>query len=292
MAINVELTAADLERILLQKIADNTLKLPAMREVVMRCMALLSREDLALRDVARAASQDPVLVGRILSVSNSAAFAGTEPIRTVLAAVTRLGVANLKTVLFEAAAHQVFDSADQRIRASCRGLWIHSRAVAILAREIARYTCLDDLDDAYLGGLLHDIGKPVVASLLLRSERVLLGTMTQIWFDADSWIELVELSHRAIGIALSKTWNLPATVVSAISNCSEYDEATPRSVPNCIRLANALAKEEGFFVGRLDRERNDGVLRTGQLMLGLQTAEITQLRESLRDRVQAGDEAG
>ena len=274
--------AADVERVVLQKIAAGSLALPSMRVAVVRCLSLLSKEGFSFRDVVREVEQDPVLAARILSVTNSAAFAGPEPARSILAAVTRLGAKNLRTVLLEAAVHQVFESADARIAAASRGLLTHSRAVAFAARHIAKSAMLEDPENAYLTGLLHDIGKPVVAMLLLRSEKNVRGERLEVWFDADTWIELVQRSHRSVGVALAKVWKLPDAVALAIENCVEYDDAFPRSTPNCVRFANALAKEQGLYVGDVDPAQNDAIVRVGQLMLGLETAEVNELREQIR----------
>ncbi len=280
--------AEDLRRVVVQNIADGTLELPSMRAAVLRSIALLGRDDFSFRQVAEIIEQDPVLVGRIVGVANSAAYGGLERAKTLIAAISRLGTASLRIILLEAAVNQVFESNDRRIAAACRGLWTHSRAVALLARDIAQYALVDDMDGAYLGGLLHDVGKPVIASLLVRSERRLLGGLTNTWFNANTWVELVQLSHRPVGVALARAWRLPETIASAIDNCLEYDDAVPRSASNCIRFANAIAKDLGVFVGDIDQEVNAGVLRVGQLMLGLENAEVNVLRDELSKRL-AGD---
>lgn len=287
MTTDTEEFAEQVQRIILQKIADNTLELPAMRQSVVKCLSLLNGEEFSLRSAASTIEEDPVLSARVLWVANSAAFVGPEKARAVLPAVTRIGANNLRTILLETAIHSLFESSDARIGAACRGLWLHSRAVAVLARDIAASACLQEPDDAYVAGLLHDVGKPVIASLLLKSETRLRGKATMSWFNADVWVDLVQKTHRTVGTALAKTWRLPESVVSAASNCEHYDDATPRSAPNCVRFANAIAKEQGIYVGRVEPEENEGVLRVGQLMLGLGTAEVNELREGLRDRIMA-----
>jgi putative nucleotidyltransferase with HDIG domain len=282
--------AEDLQRIVLSRLADRTLKLPAMRASVIRCMSMIAKEDFSLHDIAQVVETDPVLAARVLGISNSAAFAAPTRVRSILAAVTRIGGKALRTVLFEAATNQVFESSDAHIAAACRGLWTHSRAVALLAREVAERAMLVDSSDAYLTGLLHDVGKPIIAALLLRSEQRLLGQMTGTWFDAEAWVDIVQLAHRPVAIALATEWNLPDTVVSAVTDCSEYDEHDPRSVPNCVCFANALAKEQGLYVGKIDPDANAGILRAGALMLGLDNAEANALREGLRARVALGYE--
>jgi HD-like signal output (HDOD) protein len=62
--------------------------------------------------------QDPVLAAGLIRLANSAAFATREPVRSVLSSVTKMGIAKLKTFLFEASANQLFESRDERIATS------------------------------------------------------------------------------------------------------------------------------------------------------------------------------
>src|SRR4051812_36928983 len=107
-----------------------------------------------------------------MRAANSAALATGEPAKTVLAALSRLGIDKLRTLLVEVSAHKVFQFNDQRIAAACPGLWDHSLAVAALGRDIvALGGGGGETNVAYLVGLLHDAGKLVVAALLRDAEK-------------------------------------------------------------------------------------------------------------------------
>jgi HD-like signal output (HDOD) protein len=86
-------------------------------------------------------------------------------------AVARLGIKTLVTLLQELAAEQVFTSRDPVIRNTFRGIWEHCLGVAHLSRDLAGMVKGMVPDTAYLAGLFHDIGKPVVAAMLLEAER-------------------------------------------------------------------------------------------------------------------------
>jgi putative nucleotidyltransferase with HDIG domain len=249
---------------------------------VARCMALLRENDFSLRQAALVIEKDPLLAARVLSVSNSASFAGLAPVRNVIQAATRLGADNLRLVLFEVMASHIFISVDIRIRTACHALWQHSRSVAATSRQLTVVVGAGDPAEGYLAGLLHDIGKPIIASLLVKAENRLLGTRTDVWLDPDTWMEIVQSGHRSVGVALAKKWMLPEAVVSTVANCSTYDEQTRCSIVNCVRLANALAKEAGLYVGPVEPAEVSDVLQSGQSVLGISDDDLAILRDDLR----------
>src|SRR6185369_1230031 len=159
--------AAQLEKIVTRRVEQDQLVVPPLAAVALRCVSLLKNPDFPFREAAAIIEKDPIVTARLLRYVNSAATAAREPIRSVLNAVTRLGAQRLRNFLVEISAHRLFESHDPRITESCRGVWEHSLAVASLARDVAIVANCGDPDSAYMSGLLHDIGKPIVAGLLL-----------------------------------------------------------------------------------------------------------------------------
>ena len=268
---------------ILERIRTDTLALPSMPIAVARCMALLRENDFSLRQAAQVIEKDPLLAARVLSVSNSATFGGLAQVRNVTQAATRLGADSLRLVLFEVMASHIFVSVDVKIRSACHALWQHSRAVASTARHLTLMVDAGDAGEAYLAGLLHDIGKPIIASLLVKAENRLLGTKTDVWLDSDTWMSIVQNGHRPVGVALAEKWMLPETVVSTVANCSTYDDAKARSIVNCVRLANALTKEAGLYIGSFDEKEVAEVVALGQNILGLSDDDVNGVRGELRE---------
>jgi putative nucleotidyltransferase with HDIG domain len=267
---------------ILERIENDTLALPSMPIAVARCMALLRENDFSLRQAAHVIEKDPLLAARVLSVSNSVTFGGLAPVRNIVQAATRLGADNLRLVLIEVMASHLFVSVDVNIGPACHVLWQHSRAVASTSRHLTLVVGAGDPGDAYLAGLLHDVGKAIILSLLVKAENHLLRG-TDVWLDPDTWMAIVQDGHRPVGAALARNWLLPEAVVSTIANCSAYDEQEPCSIVNCVRLANALAKEAGLYVGSAPVSEVDDVLRAGQATLHLTDDDLNGMRTELRD---------
>jgi putative nucleotidyltransferase with HDIG domain len=269
---------------LLERLENDTLSLPTMPVAVARCMSLLRENDFSLRQAAQVIEKDPPLAACVLSVSNHATFGGLARAQTVAQAATRLGADNLRVVLFEVMASHVFVSVDPEIRPACKVLWQHSRAVAATSRQLTLMVDAGDADEAYLAGLLHDIGKPIVASLLLQAESRVAGTSADIWLDPETWMAIANAGHRRVGVAIARKWMLPETVVSTVANCSAYDDGAPCSIVNCVRLANVLAKDAGVYMGRVAPNELSLGMAGGKTALGLTDEDLDGLRGQLADR--------
>ncbi|MCA2977018.1 MAG: HDOD domain-containing protein, partial [Myxococcaceae bacterium] len=174
------------QAILSRKIADNTLVLPSPPVVVTKILELVRDPAFSPKDATPLMERDTTLAARVLRAANSVEHGGMERASTLAQALTRLGVERLKSLLVEISAHQLFESRDARIGALTRGLWEHSLAVAVLSRDTAQRCGVADTEAAYLAGLLHDVGKPVVAFVLLEAEKSVVGTRTSEWIDPDA----------------------------------------------------------------------------------------------------------
>jgi putative nucleotidyltransferase with HDIG domain len=278
--------AAEMEKIVTKRIASDQLVLPAIPAVALKCLQLIKNPDFSLKDAASIIERDPILTARIVRLANSAGMATRDPAQSVLAAVTRLGLQKLRTFLVESSARKVFESRDPRIVEASRKVWEHSLAVALLARDVVAFSNAGPPDFGYLGGLLHDVGKPVVAAMLLEAEKAILGAKaTATWIGSTEWIGVIQRVHRQVGVALAEKWELPDPVLRGIRDCQEYDNADRLSIANAVRFANALAKQQGIYEGTIVPDDNDALLMVGRSLLGLDEETVTRLTTGLRDNV-------
>ncbi|MGH9888894.1 MAG: HDOD domain-containing protein, partial [bacterium] len=142
-------------------------------------------------------------------------------------------------------------------------------------------------DACYLAGLLHDIGKPVLGAMILEIDRK-LGRSTPGWIDLPSWTEIIETSHRKVGVAVATEWRLPDSITAAIRDCSDYDGADRASAGNVVRLSNALAKREGYTTGPTDAADIEAMIMVGMSMLGGDTSVVDRLVNNIGSRLPSG----
>jgi len=285
---NVKLVG-ELARIVLAKLATNKLVLPVMPKVAHDCLATLQDPRFQQRKFTAMLEREPLLAACVLKNAMSAAHAGAS-VKTLDQAVSALGMNTLKALIIEFMTRQLFTSSDARIQSATKHVWEHSLAVATLARDIAAMTTGANSDTCYLAGLLHDVGKPVLAAMMLEAEKMLANKSAKVndkpgWVDAELWSATIELGHRQVGTALAKEWKLPEDVTAGIRDCTEYDTANRGGAANVVRFANALAKRGGFATGPFDLEELEARIEVGRSMIGADDAEIQLLVSGLAERV-------
>jgi len=152
-------------------------ELPPLPRVAMRVAALTQDLDASTRRIADAIGCDPALAARVLRAANSPLFCFQRNITALPMAVSALGNETIYSLVFMSAAAEAFTKG---ARTSFeKDLWEHSVAVGFAAREIMLMLRLRGLEEGFLCGLLHDIGK----LLLLRH-------------DPSSYKELLKVGHE------------------------------------------------------------------------------------------------
>ena len=270
-----------LRTMLLERIEAGKLVLPAMPTTaskVMECLEAGTHQDRA----ASLLEQDPVLALEVLRLANSASFGTRARVESISHAMTLLGATRLRSLLVTASARQVFISRNRTIRDLTTVLWNHSVGVATVARQIAVRAAFPDKEAPYMAGLMHDIGKPIVAIHLLDLERSVSRSVQDHWIEPNEWLNIVNEVHRPIGNAVAKAWNMSPEICKAIKDCVEFDPIERASAANAVRFANALAKREGVYAGHVDMEQVDTILLIGRSMLGLDDDGIAALSTALR----------
>jgi putative nucleotidyltransferase with HDIG domain len=185
----------------------------------------------------------------------------------------------------ETAARQLIECHDPRIAQICDGLWEHSLVVAILSHDLVQALPGLDAEAAYLAGLLHDIGRPVVAEMLLEAEGRLLGKRVDHWIMPSKWLDIIVRSERTVGLAVTRSWTLPEAVVDAVGVCDAYDQSRPFRLANAVRLANALAAVSGHDLTTKPETETATVVEEGNALLGLDGETVAGVLASLPGRL-------
>lgn len=201
----------------LQQIVGQIDSLPSLPVVYEEVMACLQKPDASLADVARVIGKDVAMTATLLKLVSSAFFGLSKPVSTVERAVSFLGLDTLITLVL---AEGIFrESPPISVPGfSIDKLWRHSLETASAARIIAGQQGLDKavLDDAFLAGMLHDIGKLVLAqSMPDKYGEVVQKSGNR--FAAGVEQELLQTTHADIGAYLLGIWGLTDAVVEAVA---------------------------------------------------------------------------
>ncbi len=208
--------SADLCAHLGKQIAEKRLELPILPTVAMEVMTACQKEETDAAKLSAILHRDQALAANVLRVANSAAYVGQVPCGSLQQAVSRLGMQLIAEIAVAVAVKgRVFASKDC---ADLFGhLWRHSVTTGFYTKEIARMR-RRNVDTAFLGGLLHDVGKAVLLTSVERYVKDGKVSMAEI-------AEALQQHHAAVGGLLARTWRMPDQIVECIEFHHDYGEA-------------------------------------------------------------------
>ena len=270
--------AEQLELILDNRIAQDSLALPLLPAIAGKANDVVRRPDATAKDLVATIQSDPILAALVMRQATGMGA------RTLEQAVGKLGPQKTRTLLAEASAHRVVESRDSKSAEATRLIWEHARAVAIMAQDVAVLAGVEDPEVSYLAGLLHDIGKPVVAVMLLEAEAQIAQRNSKLWIDGDTWIGVVNRTHRKVGTSLAKKWQFSDEVQNAVLAFSDFDAANRHSTANAVHFGNALAKQLGICLGEVSAADNDALVMVGRSLLGIDDDGIARVTADIKSR--------
>ena len=113
-------------------------------------------------EVAKAIAQDPALVTKVLKMANSALYGFPQKITTISHAIVILGFANIRNIVLTASIFDMFPAKKSGNQFDREGFWEHSLATGIAAKLLAKQAGIKNVEEAFIWGLLHDLGKLVL----------------------------------------------------------------------------------------------------------------------------------
>lgn len=187
-------------------------KLPSLSSVVAEFLELSRREYFTAKDFEAVISKDQALVARLLKLANSGLYGRARNIHSIPEAVVLVGLENMKKIVFAVSTEGL---TRKRLRNydydPARGYWMHSTAVGLAARALIEVLPEKPLhgEEAFVAGLLHDVGKLIVDDHL-DSE----PGKRRISLEEEA--EAVGLDHAELAQYVLEQWRLPETIVTAI----------------------------------------------------------------------------
>jgi HD-like signal output (HDOD) protein len=203
----------------LKKLVGQMTRLPSIPTLYMEIVDKANQPDAPLEDVARIIARDPGMTAKILKLVNSAFFGLRRELSSTEEAVAYIGLDTIKSLVLSLHAFSQFAHADAG-GLTMESLWAHSLNVAARAKQIAQLEQADRkaVDEAFAAGMLHDIGKLVLAANMpeLFAQSVRLAKANGLEF-YQAEIQVLGASHADIGGYLLGLWGLPVPVVEAIA---------------------------------------------------------------------------
>jgi putative nucleotidyltransferase with HDIG domain len=244
-------SAAQRSQMILQQLES----LPTLPMVALRVLELTSQSRTSARDVVTVIESDPALTTRILRIVHRADGGIRGEINSIERAVVLLGFDAVRNASLAVGVFETFGPhAERGIRPgkfSREEFWKHCLAVACVAELLAEQTPKSarvDPSEAFVAGLLHDIGKVAIDAALPKSFARVVDAAEMLRADiADVERNVIGMDHMVIGKRLAERWMLPAVLRDAIWLHNQSPEALPPNLKNprlvnIVTLADAAAR--------------------------------------------------
>jgi putative nucleotidyltransferase with HDIG domain len=215
ITIPVDKTRTESVAILSRQIVDQISTLPQFPENIVTIQRLIADPKSEMADIARQISMDPAMTADLLKIVNSAQFMLAKRVDSISEAVKLVGIKGIKNLLYSYGTQKILgdDEIDKK------NLWDHSYRTAFYAYNLAKNFRKDRnlMDDVYVGGILHDMGKIIFSNVhpdLLNKIRGFCGDKN---IPTGTFEDLAAgMNHAEIGALIAEKWNFPETLVNAI----------------------------------------------------------------------------
>jgi HD-like signal output (HDOD) protein len=204
-------TAAALEpQVLAREAVKKVSAIATLPEVTVKIVSVVEDPKSTAAALHKIVAHDPALVTRILKVVNSSFYGLPGQIGSIERAIVLLGLNAVKNIAVAASLGQLFRGVKLCEGYTAKDLWTHSIAVGVAARELAREMKIQIADEAFLVGMIHDIGLLVALQVWPEKLRQVCETVSQSGGDfCQMERDVAGVDHQQLGAALTEAWKFP-----------------------------------------------------------------------------------
>jgi HD-like signal output (HDOD) protein/CheY-like chemotaxis protein len=231
----------------LRRLAGKMRSLPSFPLLYLEIMREIESPNSSIQGIAKIVAQDPGITAKILQVANSAAIGLPEKVSDPVEAVQQLGMTTVRSLVLSAQVYSSFTPGRLK-NFSADALWSHLMKCGDLARTIMRRERVEfaEAEDAFTAGMLHDMGKLMLADSLPDEfqKALALAEEEKIPMPAAE-LEIFGATHSGLAAYLFGLWGLPAAIVEAVAfhEAPEKSDLKKFSALTAVHVANALSDE-------------------------------------------------
>lgn len=220
-------------------------RLPAMPQILIKLIEHLQADDAGMPELAALIAKDAGMTSKILSVANSSAYHRNTRTVGLEQSLVSLGTDMIKTLVISESVFQTFNSFPHSGSTDLRAFWKSSLTTAVIARDIAKQLEYPHVEEAYLAGLLHNVGR---LALLATAPKEYSFNFTARDDEALCAVEqrTLQITHSEAGAWLIERWNLDSFLADSVLYHHEPVARLESAHPliRIVRLAHVLATHE------------------------------------------------
>ncbi|MDP8206986.1 MAG: HDOD domain-containing protein [Candidatus Electryonea clarkiae] len=231
----------------IQKSIKDDLEIPPLPQAVLQVQTLVEDPSTTARDLAAVISSDATLTARLLKQANSKFYGYSKSIGTVPLAIVVLGFDTVREIALGITTLRLADSAFEQSLLDPERFWSHSLAVAAGSRIIAQKWRIGLAGEAFVVGLMHDLGRLLLASYWSNKYKEVINearSNSRHQYEVEN--EMLGTNHAEVTSWLLERWKLPEQMVIAAKQVHQPLEEQTIDLSKCVILANWLAHRSGF----------------------------------------------
>ncbi len=252
--------------------------LPTMPHIATQVMEKLSNPNSTPRDIHELINKDQGLAAHVLKVANSPYYGASRSISSLRDAVLFMGFDSIRSLITTAVLKGMFSA----LSLSEQLLWEHAIGCGVAAKQIGEADGFPAIEEAYLAGLMHDVGK---AALFLRAPSQMREIMQEVYNNqnanfADLEQQKLGFDHAEVGQIMADEWRFSIDIEDAIAHHHRPDQSKSSSeLSYIVSLANSLCHK--LEIGPTRRPDID-LLKLGSVKaLGLNAESLSKVVEKV-----------
>ena len=216
-------------------------ELPPFSPILNRLLASLAKEDVSFNKLGDLIEKDPVMAGNLLHLVNSALYARRGSINSVRHALSLLGINKLRNAVLGMSITRMWNQVRTPPSWSMARFNMHSSACAILSDLLSQRLTVDYAEGAFVAGLLHDVGRLLIAlGLSEEYDQILLMNERDGKPLLECEMEITGLTHPELSAEALAHWNLPEPIQNAVRHHHTVDLDRSPVGPGEIALSRVL----------------------------------------------------
>lgn len=264
-------------------------QIATLPEVTANIIQVVEDPRSSAKDLHNIIKNDIALSAKILKVVNSAFYGLPRQVGSVDRAIVLLGLSTVKNIAIATSISKLFKGQRLSTRFSARDLWRHSLACGVFCKMIAKERGIENCDEVFVAGLMHDLGIIVEMQVFpTQLARVIDEAKTKGLPLCEAELAVFGADHQAFGTALAVKWKFPHLFQLATGYHHDPLKTSPqhRDVAAAVHVADILAAVKGLgFQAREEIECSDEILQS----LALDETGVTALLEAFDEKFAAAD---
>ncbi len=241
------MTKLDIDEILLK-----VKHIEVLPNVITEVIKISKDPDATIADMEQIVLTDQALTTKVLRLANSAYYGYARRISTISNATILLGFDTIKSIAFASTMSKFLSGSFKGYALNKNDLWIQSQTCGIICRYLAQKTGAYNPEEAYIAGLLKDIGKTILNEYMIDEYKTVFSLVIEKNYSfSEAEKSVFGFSHPEIGAKVVEKWNLPAQLVDAIEFHHNPEESSfeDKSLLSIVHIADAMTMMMGIGLG-------------------------------------------